>query len=72
MRHVYCMQTNAATIGSERLGEFKHLSSLLQPLYAPRAAEVALFGADSASLATAAPLADCFQVPEAAWGLPPA
>ena len=49
-------------IGSERLGQFSHLSSMLLPLYAPRAAEVAFFGKDAASLATAAPIADCFQV----------
>ena len=55
-------QTNAATIGDMRLGEFGHLSSLLLPLYSPRAAELAFFGKDGVSLATAAPIADCFQI----------
>lgn len=55
-------KTNAATIGDERLGEFYHLASLLQPLYAPRAAELAFFGPDGVSLVTAAALSDCFQI----------
>jgi cell division protease FtsH len=49
-------------VGDEPLGEFFHVASLLIPLYAPRAWEVMEYGADGASLATAAPVADCFQV----------
>lgn len=55
-------QTNAATIGDERLGEFVHVSSMLVPLYAPRALELAMYGQEGVSLATAAPVADCFQI----------
>lgn len=49
-------------VGSEKLGEFLHVASLLQPLYAPRAAEIAFYGEQAASLATAPPLADCFDI----------
>jgi hypothetical protein len=56
------LQVNAAEVGDEPLGEFFHVASLLIPLYAPRAWEVMEYGADGASLATAAPVADCFQV----------
>jgi hypothetical protein len=55
-------QTNAATTGDQRLGEFLHLASLLIPLYSPRAAELAFFGKDGVSLATSASLGDCFQI----------
>ncbi|PNW85891.1 hypothetical protein CHLRE_03g201100v5 [Chlamydomonas reinhardtii] len=55
-------KTNAAVVGDEPLGEFAHVAGLLVPLYAGRAAEVALFGKDGASLATAQPLADCFEI----------
>ncbi|KAG2494742.1 hypothetical protein HYH03_006989 [Edaphochlamys debaryana] len=55
-------KSNAAHVGSEPLGEFAHVAGLLVPLYAPRAAEVALFGKEGASLATAQPLADCFEI----------
>jgi hypothetical protein len=55
-------QVNAAEIGEERLGEFLHVASMLQPLYAGRALELELLGADQASLATAAPIADCFEI----------
>lgn len=57
-----CPQVNAATVGDQHLGEFFHVASMLVPLYAPRAAEVAFFGPDGASLATAAPLSDCFEI----------
>ncbi len=50
--HVMLSQTNAAPIGDQPLGEFLHVAGLLVPLYAGRAAEVALFGKDGASLAT--------------------
>jgi cell division protease FtsH len=49
-------------VGDEPLGEWLHVASLLLPLYAPRAAEVAAYGPDGASLATAAPLADAFEL----------
>ncbi|EFJ40530.1 hypothetical protein VOLCADRAFT_121711 [Volvox carteri f. nagariensis] len=55
-------KTNAASLGNEALGEFLHVASLLVPLYAPRAAEVALYGKEAASLATAQSLADCFEI----------
>lgn len=55
-------QVNAAEIGEERLGEFLHVASMLQPLYAGRALELELLGVDQASLATAAPIADCFEI----------
>lgn len=55
-------KTNAAVIGNEKLGEFYHLTCLLLPLYAPRAAELALFGPSGVSLVTASALADCFQI----------
>lgn len=45
-------QTNAAQLGDQPLGEFLHVAGLMVPLYAPRAAEVALYGNDAASLAT--------------------
>jgi hypothetical protein len=56
------LQVNAAEVGDEPLGEFLHVASLLVPLYAPRAWEVMEYGPDGASLATAAPVADCFQI----------
>jgi hypothetical protein len=56
------MQVNAAEVGDEPLGEFYHVASLLIPLYAARAWEVAEHGPQAASLATAAPIADCFQI----------
>jgi len=56
------IKTNAASIGDERLGEFLHVASLLIPLYAPRACELAFFGKEGVSLATAAPIADCFEI----------
>lgn len=59
---VLLLQVNAAEVGDEPLGEFFHVAGLLIPLYAPRAWEVMEYGADGASLATAAPVADCFQV----------
>lgn len=59
---VCCTQVNAAVVGDEPLGEFFHVASLLIPLYAGRAWEVAEHGPDQASLATAAPVADCFQI----------
>ncbi len=62
LRRRSCPQVNAATIGDERLGEFLHVAGLLVPLYSPRAAEVAMYGADAASLATAPPLSDCFEI----------
>ena len=62
MFFLYCVQVNAAEVGDEPLGEFFHVAGLLIPLYAPRAWEVAEYGPDGASLATAAPVADCFQV----------
>ena len=37
-------KTNAVEVKGGRMGEFYHLASLLLPLYAPRAAEVAFFG----------------------------
>lgn len=49
-------------MGDEPLGEFLHVASLLIPLYTPRAWEVMEYGPDGASLATAAPVADCFQI----------
>lgn len=49
-------------MGAEPLGEFLHVAGLLLPLYAPRALEVQLFGLEGASLATAAPIADCFEI----------
>ncbi|GLI69609.1 hypothetical protein VaNZ11_014276 [Volvox africanus] len=55
-------KTNAAPLGGQALGEFLHVAGLLIPLYAPRAAEVALYGKDAASLATAQSLADCFEI----------
>jgi hypothetical protein len=55
-------QVNAARIGAEPLGEFLHVASLLQPLYAGRALELEMFGKDQASLATASPIADCFEI----------
>jgi cell division protease FtsH len=56
------LQVNAAEVGDEPLGEFFHVASLLIPLYAARAWEVAEHGPQAASLATAAPIADCFQI----------
>jgi len=56
------VKVNAATIGDQRLGEFLHVAGLLVPLYAPRATEVAFYGPDAASLATASPLSDCFAI----------
>ncbi|WIA18809.1 hypothetical protein OEZ85_003491 [Tetradesmus obliquus] len=56
------LHVNAAEVGDEPLGEFLHVASLLIPLYAARAWEVAEHGPDAASLATAAPIADCFQI----------
>jgi hypothetical protein len=56
------LQVNAAEVGDEPLGEFLHVASLLVPLYAPRAWEVMEYGPDGASLATATPVADCFQI----------
>ena len=56
------LQVNAAEVGDEPLGEFFHVASLLIPMYAARAWEVMEYGPDGASLATAAPVADCFQV----------
>ena len=55
-------QTNAAVVGDEPLGEFAHVAGLLVPLYAGRAAEVALFGKDGASLATGACVGVCMVV----------
>ncbi|GLC47538.1 hypothetical protein PLESTB_001403000 [Pleodorina starrii] len=55
-------KTNAAPLGDQPLGEFLHVAGLLVPLYAPRAAEVALYGKEAASLATAQSLADCFEI----------
>jgi hypothetical protein len=55
-------QVNAAEVGDEPLGEWLHVAGLLLPLYAPRALEVELFGPDAASLATAQPIADAFEV----------
>lgn len=55
-------KVNAATMGEHHMGEFLHMAALLVPLYAPRAAELELYGADSASLATAAPIADAFSL----------
>lgn len=49
-------------VGDEPLGEFYHVASLLIPLYAARAWEVLEHGPEAASLATAAPIADCFQI----------
>jgi cell division protease FtsH len=48
--------------GPERLGELAHVSSLLIPLYAPRIFEMWEYGADGASLATAAGLGDAFDL----------
>eukprot|EP00798_Chlamydomonas_sp_ICE-L_P009428 gene9428-4069_t len=56
------VKVNAATIGDQRLGEFFHCASLLIPLYAPRATELAFFGSEAVSLATAAPISDCFEI----------
>jgi hypothetical protein len=53
---------NAAEVGAEPLGEWLHVAGLLLPLYAPRAAELEAFGPDAASLATAAPIADAFEI----------
>ncbi len=55
-------QVNAAAVGDQKLGEFLQVAGMLLPLYAPRAAEVVFFGPDSASLATAHPIADCFEL----------
>eukprot|EP00879_Flechtneria_rotunda_P028369 GHRR01030473.1.p1 GENE.GHRR01030473.1~~GHRR01030473.1.p1 ORF type:complete len:319 (+),score=89.91 GHRR01030473.1:118-957(+) len=55
-------KVNAAEVGNEPLGEFYHVASLLIPLYAPRAWEVQQYGPEQASLATAAAVADCFQI----------
>ena len=49
-------------MGDEPLGEWFHVASLLLPLYAPRAFEIAEWGPDAASLATAAPIADAFEL----------
>ncbi len=38
------------------------MASMLQPLYAGRVLELELLGPDQASLATAAPIADCFEI----------
>ena len=40
----YCRQVNAAEVGSEPLGEFLHIASMLVPLYTPRATELVMFG----------------------------
>jgi len=56
------VKVNAATTPDQPLGEFRHVAGLLVPLYTPRAAEVAFFGPDGASLATAPPLSDCFEI----------
>ncbi|KAL6751221.1 FtsH-like AAA+ protein [Haematococcus lacustris] len=56
------IKVNAATIGDQHLGEFLHLVNLLVPMYAPRAAEVAEYGPDAASLASASFLSDCFEI----------
>ena len=55
-------KVNAAEVGSEPLGEWLHVAGLLLPLYAPRALEIEAFGPDGASLATAAPIADAFEI----------
>lgn len=55
-------QVNAASIDDQPLGNFLHVASLLVPLYSSRAAELAFFGPDGVSLASAAPLSDCFQI----------
>eukprot|EP00983_Pelagomonas_calceolata_P117760 1160443-Pelagomonas_calceolata.AAC.12 len=56
------MQVNAAPIGDQPLGNFLHVAGMLVPLYSSRAAELAFFGPDGVSLASAAPLSDCFQI----------
>jgi len=53
---------NAAAVGDQALGEFLHVAGMLVPLYAPRALELAMFGPEGCSLATAAPIADCFEL----------
>jgi hypothetical protein len=55
-------QVNAAEVGDEPLGEWFHVAGMLLPLYAPRAAELEAYGPDGASLATALPLADAFEL----------
>lgn len=49
-------------VGDEPLGEWFHVASLLLPLYAPRAYELEAYGPDGASLATAHPIADAFEI----------
>ncbi len=49
-------------MGDTPLGEWFHVAGLILPLYAPRAAELAFFGPEGASLATAMPIADCFEI----------
>ena len=53
---------NAAAVGDEPLGEFYHIASMILPLYAPRAFEWTMYGPDGCSLATAQPIADCFEL----------
>lgn len=55
-------KVNAAPVGDEKLGEFFHVASMMIPLYAPRACELVMFGRDDCSLATAAPISDCFEL----------
>ncbi|KIZ04815.1 cell division protease FtsH [Monoraphidium neglectum] len=55
-------KVNAAVVGDEPLGEWFHVAGLLLPLYAPRAFETDTWGPDAASLATAAPIADAFEL----------
>jgi len=55
-------QVNASNTGPQPMGQFLHVASLLVPLYASRAAELEFFGPDGVSLASAAPLSDCFQI----------
>jgi len=56
------VKVNAAPIGDQPLGNFLHVAGMLVPLYSSRAAELAFFGPDGVSLASAAPLSDCFQI----------
>lgn len=55
-------KTNAVYVGEHHLGEFYHLSLLLLPLYAERAAELVFLGPDAATTSSAASLSDAFEI----------
>jgi cell division protease FtsH len=49
-------------VGKDRLGEFYHLSLMLLPLYAERAAELVFFGPDSVTTSSAVGMSDAFEI----------